>query len=71
MFGPHTPLQPRAYYPAAFSANRVYLRLVLHKVDAAVAGEGVPWLPVQNVVEISGLKLDLLRLQRHMGWLGF
>lgn len=66
---PHTPLQPRTYYPVAPSANRVYLHLVLHKIDAAVAGEGAPWLPVQNVVEISGLKLHLLGLQSYMSWL--
>lgn len=45
------------------------IHFVLHEIDIAVANTHPPRLPVQNIVEIFGLKLYLLRLQRSMDWL--
>lgn len=48
-----------------------YLHFILHKIDTVVPKTSPPRLPVQNVVKISGLKMDSLRFQRLVAWLSF
>lgn len=71
---PGTPSRSRAWNLSSHllaGGNSDDLHFILHEIDTVVPKTSPPRLPVQNVVKISGLKMDLLRFQRLVGGLSF
>ena len=71
---PDTPLHSRTWNLSSHllaGGHSDYLHFILHKIDTVVPKTSPPRLPAQNVVKISGLKMDSLRFQRLVGWLSF